>query len=188
MVKQVATLSALRLRELGYWKSSSTGHSSILNEPIVKDYIPTVTDYCAQTTFYDRKFAISFPSREEWNENNVIYNSHLGIFTDGSKIDNKVGGGVFSEELKTQKSFRIPDYCSVYYAEVVAIQEALTILKGEHPGTHNIDIFSDSQAAIKSLGSTTFNSKIAISCRRSLNEMAEQFNINLIWVPGPRNS
>ena len=63
----------------------------------------------------------------------------------------------------------------MYQAEIDAIQEALTILKGEHPGTHNIYVFSDSQAAIKSLGSTTFNSKIAISCRRSLDEMAEQF-------------
>ena len=184
MVKQVATLSALRLRELGYWKSSLHGHSSILNDPIVRTSIPAVTDYCGQTIFLDRKFATKFPSRDEWNEGYKIDDNHLNMFTDGSKLENKVGGGVFSEELNTRKSFRLPDHCSVYQAEVAAIQEALTIVKESQIGTDNINIFSDSQAAIKSLSSMTFNSKIAIDCRRSLDEMAEQFNINLIWVPG----
>ena len=50
-----------------------------------------------------------------------------------------------------------------------------------------VNIFSDSQAAIKSLDSVFLNSKTALNCRRSLNEMAEQFDIHLIWVPGHRN-
>jgi len=184
MTKQVATISALRLRKLGYWKSSQKGHSNILNERIIKDIIPRATDYCEQITIPDRKFAIVLPSRDEWSEGYSMNDGHLNIFTDGSKLDCKVGGGIYLRELNMRKSFRLPDYCSVYQAEVAAIHEALTILKTDMISIDNINIFSDSQAAIKSLGSTSFNSKIAIECRRSLDEMAEQFNINLIWVPG----
>lgn len=51
----------------------------------------------------------------------------------------------------------------------------------------DIRIFSDSQAALKSLASASTNSTTVHNCRSSLNEMAEQFNIHLIWVPGHRD-
>ncbi|KAL7725088.1 hypothetical protein ACLKA6_016161 [Drosophila palustris] len=47
-----------------------------------------------------------------------------------------------------------------------------------------INIYSDSQAAIKSIASTTSKSTSVSKCRRSLHEMAELFDICLVWVPG----
>ncbi|KAL7726508.1 hypothetical protein ACLKA6_001130 [Drosophila palustris] len=44
--------------------------------------------------------------------------------------------------------------------------------------------YSDSQAAIKSIAATTTKSTSVSICRRSLHEMAEHFDIQLIWVPG----
>ncbi|KAL7726480.1 hypothetical protein ACLKA6_001102 [Drosophila palustris] len=52
----------------------------------------------------------------------------------------------------------------------------------EPPGT--INIYSDSQAAIKSIAATTTKSLSVLKCRKSLHEMAEHFDICLIWVPG----
>ena len=50
-----------------------------------------------------------------------------------------------------------------------------------------ICIFSDSQAAIKSLGSISSNSKLVNECRKSLMETAEHVDLFLIWVPGHRD-
>ncbi|KAL7723737.1 hypothetical protein ACLKA6_017245 [Drosophila palustris] len=47
-----------------------------------------------------------------------------------------------------------------------------------------VNIYSDSQAAIKSIASTTSKSTSVSKCRRSLHEMAELFDICLVWVPG----
>jgi len=46
---------------------------------------------------------------------------------------------------------------------------------------------SDSQAAIKSIYSINTNSRTIADCRRSLHEMASQFTISLICVPGHRD-
>ncbi|KAM8702681.1 hypothetical protein ACLKA7_000811 [Drosophila subpalustris] len=48
----------------------------------------------------------------------------------------------------------------------------------------SINIYSDSQAAIKSIAATTTNSISVSKCRKSLHEMAGHFDICLIWVPG----
>ncbi|KAL7723642.1 hypothetical protein ACLKA6_007567 [Drosophila palustris] len=47
-----------------------------------------------------------------------------------------------------------------------------------------ISIYSDSQAAIRSIAATTSKSTSVSKCRKSLHEMAEHFDICLIWVPG----
>jgi len=47
--------------------------------------------------------------------------------------------------------------------------------------------YSDSQAAITSNYSTSTNSRTIADCRRHLHDMASQFTISLIWVPGHRD-
>jgi len=49
-------------------------------------------------------------------------------------------------------------------------------------------MYSDSQAAIKSIYSTSTNSRTIADCRRPLHEMASQFTISLTWVPGHRDN
>ncbi|KAH8314606.1 hypothetical protein KR074_010155, partial [Drosophila pseudoananassae] len=74
----------------------------------------------------------------------------LHIYTDGSKLNGQVGGGFHCERLCLNESFRLPDHCSVFQAEVIAIGEALRspALTGNQD---TICIFSDSQAALKAL-------------------------------------
>ena len=51
----------------------------------------------------------------------------------------------------------------------------------------HLQVFSDSQAALKALDSCVDNSKTIMECDRSLNEMAKHYKITLIWVPGHQN-
>jgi len=115
------------------------------------------------------------------------YENAVNIYTDGSKPNSQTGGGVFSPELDIKVSFRLPDHCSGFHTEVMAIQEAMTHLDtSEHHDT-DIYIFSDSQAALGALDFYTTNSATISECRKSLNEMATRLRIYLIWVPGRRN-
>ncbi|XP_070075503.1 uncharacterized protein [Drosophila takahashii] len=111
----------------------------------------------------------------------------VNIYTDGSKLNLQTGGGVFSPELDIKVSFRLPDHCSVFQAEVMAIQEAMSYLDTTKHCNTDIFIFSDSQAALRALDSYSTNSLTISECRKSLNEMATHLRISLIWVPGHRN-
>jgi len=72
-------------------------------------------------------------------------------------------------------------------AEVHAIREALNFLGNISLQRGHLNIYRDSQAAIKSIYSTNTNSRTIADCRRSLHEMASQFTISLIWVTGHRD-
>jgi len=120
------------------------------------------------------------PDREDWEQGRQGTTDAICFYTDGSKLEGQVGGGVFFEQLDIRKSFRLPDHCSVFQAEVHAIKEALYCLGNLSVQRKHLNIYSDSQAAIKS--------RTIADRRRSLHEMANQFSISLIWVPAPRDN
>ncbi|XP_041449660.1 LOW QUALITY PROTEIN: uncharacterized protein LOC121404391, partial [Drosophila obscura] len=179
--KEQAEIAAIPLRDSDQWVSHHTGHASILNGNKI---VPTKTDYCVPREYTDTPFETIIPHRNIWLEGPPGPKGAIRIFTDGSKLDNKVGGGIYSEQLNIRQSFRLPDHCSVFQAEVIAIKEALSCLQEIAPAATHINIYSDSQAAIKSLNAITTSSATVANCRKSLHEMAYQFVISLIWVPG----
>jgi len=128
------------------------------------------------------------PDREEWEQARPGTTDAICFYTDGSNVEGHVGGGVYFEQIDIRKSFRLPDHCSIFPAEVHAIKETLTSLGNLSLQRGHLNIYSDSQAAIKSIYSTNTNSRTIADCRRSLQEMANQFTISLIWVPGHRET
>ena len=77
-----------------------------------------------------------------------------------SKLDNGVGSGVYSGKLDLNISLRLPDYCSVFQAEVISIYRAVQwILVNRSPFTC-VSVVSDSQAAIRSLSGFVNTSRI----------------------------
>jgi len=159
-----ASATALRLREAAAWTTGSTCHSNILSK---HTYLPRSTDYVPPIVNFERRYKIFIPTRTDWDNLPHQFENAVNIYTDGSKLNFQTGGGVFSPELDIKVSIRLPDHCSVFQAEVMAIREAMT-----HPDTsvrHDIDIFifSDSQAALRALDSYTTNSKTISECRKS---------------------
>ncbi|KAM8702144.1 hypothetical protein ACLKA7_005588 [Drosophila subpalustris] len=57
-------------------------------------------------------------TREEWADKPPGKTGALTFYTDGSKLKNQVGGGVFSQHLGINHSFRLPDHYSVFQAEI----------------------------------------------------------------------
>jgi ribonuclease HI len=179
--KQLAETSAIRLRSTLQWKGGDYGHCGILNGN------PSRVDYATPKCLFDRCYETIVPSREAWREGVPGGGDSVSFYTDGSKLHDRVGFGVFSQDLGIKLAFRLPDHCSVYQAEVLAIKEVADWLGRNVLSTNAVNIYSDSQAAVKSLGSMFLNTITAQNCRASLNEMAKQFKIRLIWVPGHRN-
>ena len=60
----------------------------------------------------------------------------------------------------------------------------MAIIKATQPQIKTINLFSDSQAALKALDSNINKSKTLMKCRESLNEIAKHFIIKLQWIPG----
>ncbi|XP_070854745.1 uncharacterized protein [Drosophila suzukii] len=179
-----AKIAAVRMRDLGQWKPQIYGHARILQQDTM---IPPSTDLCKPIEYIHTPFEALLPTREDWEQGQPGPTEAVNFYTDGSKLNNQVGGAIYSEQLNIRKSFRLPDHCSVFQAEVFAIIEALMLLNDANCQNKLINIYSDSQAAIRSIISTNTNSHTISTCRKSLHEMALQFKIYLIWVPGHRN-
>ncbi|XP_017468200.1 PREDICTED: uncharacterized protein LOC108360437 [Rhagoletis zephyria] len=180
MGRQYAAFAALRLQGLKSWKAARCGHTTILRNR----QLPSTKDYCVPRLTFTKGYSVTLPSRESWLEGVPGSRDAIRFYTDGSKLENRVGGGVYSEKLGIKRSFRLPDHCSVFQAELAAIQEAVDSLKLAVIATTEIYIYSDSQAALMALDSVTINSETVANCRKSLNVMAEQFALHLVWVPG----
>ena len=81
--------------------------------------------------------------------------AQINIYTDGSKTNEHTGCGFticrYNTEIASD-SIRLPDYTTLYQAEVLAIYMAMIEVR-QHLGEEDryIKIFSDSQAATKSL-------------------------------------
>ncbi|KAL7726068.1 hypothetical protein ACLKA6_008526 [Drosophila palustris] len=150
-------------RHRGNADSALLGHKASCDSSILlnKDSIPPKTDYCMPTEHMITPFRTLIPRREKWAFEHPGKPGALFFYTDGSKLNNQ--------------------------AEILAINEALITLKNSYATSGTINIYSDSQAAIKSIAATTTKSLSVSKCRKSLHEMAEHFDICLIWVPGHRD-
>ena len=87
------------------------GTLSPLVTPLSWDIDYLLAEYC-----FERGFQFLIPGRYDWN-----YNTILDVYTDGSKLDNGFGNGVYSGKLDLKISLRLLDYCSLFQAEVMAI-------------------------------------------------------------------
>ena len=113
-------------------------------------------------------------------------NTHLlYIYTDGSKIDDKVGAGVAmfkGRSLEGSNSYRLKANTTVFQAEVYAILKAAHILKELDISYEVIEIYCDSQAAIKAISNNKIKTKLVKECVDLLNEVSQTNHIKLKWI------
>ena len=121
----LAACSAFRLKLISLWTCSDVGHSSILRNR----GMPDTTDYMIPSPSFEERFRTDITSREDWLRELVLDPKVLNFFTDGSKMGGRVGCGVHCEKLNLNLFFRLPDYCSVFQAEIIAIMEAVDWLR-----------------------------------------------------------
>lgn len=106
------------------------------------------------------------------------------IYTDGSKIEGKVGAALSiwkdSRETKSLKLV-LPHYCTVYQAELLALHRATKeILKSK---ATSFGVYSDSRAALQTV--TNFDSlhPLAVKSRSNIKEaFLQSKSVCLFWI------
>ncbi|GBN27337.1 hypothetical protein AVEN_21560-1 [Araneus ventricosus] len=107
--------------------------------------------------------------------------SSLAIYTDGSKMNNRVGAAfcVLEPELSSEYLYRLADHNTVFQAELTALHQALLWKKQQRP-RDLCNIFTDSLSSLK-----------AIQKLRPRNNLVEKIKdlcdetVSLQWGQGP---
>ncbi|CAK1546358.1 unnamed protein product [Leptosia nina] len=109
----------------------------------------------------------------------------IRIFTDGSKIEGKVGAAyvvIKNGKEITNKKLKLGNQCSVYQAELLAIIKALEALSH---GTweEEINILSDSLSSIKAITELNSNHQLVFQIKNKIRELQDQnIVVKLNWI------
>ena len=131
----------------------------------------------------EQLFQVTEPSRTEWESGGPSIQPGSTVFyTDGSRLNNRVGAGVTGPGVNI--SIPMGEWPTVFQAEIQAITECAIVCLRRNYRHANICIFSDSQAALKALKSASCTSKLVWNCIQLLQQAARNSKVNLLWVPG----
>ena len=78
--------------------------------------------------------------------------AELNFYTDGSKMQNKVGSGfvaIKQNNVVSTRSFRLPDYCTVFQAEIMAILQAAKFMNENGRTEKYIRFYVDSSCTAR---------------------------------------
>jgi ribonuclease HI len=112
------------------------------------------------------------------------------IYTDGSKELESAGAGwaaCIDDHLIGEEHVYLGKSTTVFQAEVVAINNSLQWLldqKVKQMPRKNLQILSDSEAAIHAISSMSIESKIVKDCVATLDEAKKNHSIHIGWVKG----
>ena len=96
------------------------GHSVYSTSLEVDAVAPVNIDYLPTENCLDRDCHFLIPIRGDWGPNTVVQPERLDIYTNGSKLNNGVGCGIYSGKLDLSIFLRLSDYCSVFQEEAMA--------------------------------------------------------------------
>ncbi|XP_046976629.1 uncharacterized protein LOC124542783 [Vanessa cardui] len=123
----------------------------------------------------------SLSDQYQVDRNNV---QQVRIFTDGSKIDGRVGAALslWNNEAETKAvKLSLPAYCTVYQAELLAICRATSEILKDNGSSFGL--YSDSRAALETVTDQWNLHPLAEDIRRNLYEaLMRNKTVSLFWV------
>eukprot|EP00116_Pleurobrachia_bachei_P002623 sb/3462885/ len=191
-LKMVATKNITKLRNEGQWTKETRkhlGHEDI--DKTIQEYIgKKQVDSTKPILNLDTKFKTKIPMEtEEYMgkaEKEMEDTAKIQCYTDGSKNEEgKTGSGIYitrqGQEIANE-SYNLPDTATVFQAEVIAIKEAANKLIEKGTTQKEINIWVDSQAAIKSLTKTITRHNTVKDCIEKLNKLANENSVTVRWI------
>ena len=108
----------------------------------------------------------------------------MQIFTDGSKVDEKVAAALVSYFAPSSSfSCRLRDHCSIYTAELQAILFAFK--QAYQSGESKFMSFSDSLSALRALERSKSDHPLLTQIQNMLNKFeVDQKEVVFMWAPG----
>ena len=139
----------------------------------------------------DNKFTTLSPNTnniETYNQNmQIIRNDKKPIhcYTDGSKDENgKTGSGLTfeMENDKIEDKTKLPEFCTVFQAELIAITRAAEIMNEKRITDKIIYIWSDSKSSIDALASIKTKTRTVSIAIQTLNKLATNNKVTIAWI------
>jgi ribonuclease HI len=144
-----------------------------------------LSDYMDKEYNYNIPFATEIPDENYYIHNSIDENNDIQRwYTDGSKTLLGTGCGVYCPQLNKELSVSLNEQVTVFQAEVFAIHNVTKINKLSF--NQNIEILSDSQAALKAISSNIIQSKTVKQAVVGLQELARNNRVELKWIPAHR--
>ena len=142
----------------------------------------------------ERRFTVTIPGADNIEYRSSLQNTIDNIpsetitcYTDGSRTDSGSGAGyiITTDNNNTtldERSFKLPDYCTVYQTELTAIIaiEACKYLS-TYTNTHII-IWSDSLSSIQAISSLSTRSRTTRDCYDTLNTLGSTNTLEILWI------
>ena len=181
---EITKEAALRLlHPYRYLPGDFSGHMKILNRFPELIEMNKTADRMPNVYNFAFPFEIRISDRQEWSNGSEFEPQAIVFYTDGSKTEEGTGLGVYGPSLRYSEGLR--HLSSVFQAEAGAIEICARHCTND-ASLHGRKIYicSDSQAALKALGSFTIKSKLFLSCLEALKSLASRCHLSLIGVPG----
>ncbi|GBM04150.1 hypothetical protein AVEN_115523-1 [Araneus ventricosus] len=121
----------------------------------------------------------------------ITYDKHkpsgkeIEIYTDGSKINDQVGAAIvvfYNNEEIFNRTIRLPDFATVYQAEVTGIQMALEFISTIGPW-NKINLYTDSLSVLEALNTFKRSKQEILAIKNDILEMSKEKSITLHWIP-----
>jgi len=188
VVQGEAQMAAHRLWSLGCWSylHPNRGHSSILKRLQQSDPVYNMgLDAMRPTYNIEPKYRVTMLTRENWTRGLGAPPEVKGLiwFTDGSKMKEGTGAGVFGQTVRRRLSFSLGRYTTVCQAEIYAILACAHEIQSQYRSEKQVSICSDSQAALKALQAVR-TSPLVHQCQEALNDISARHVVGLYWDPG----
>ena len=177
------------------WQGRTKGKVSFVSH--IRYWEDLATSFCIDLDFTDRAKGVIWDRNFTIDQKSFLktampIQSQINIFTDGSKTSEHVGLGFVKYrngiEIATN-STRLPDYCTVFQGEVLAIKLATIELTNIlTPTDRFIKLFSDSRAALLSLDNIKYKSSLVKDTIDALNTLGSMVNrLDLAWIKAHNN-
>ena len=107
---------------------------------------------------------------------------NINIYTDGSRMNDSSGFGYVINDsgLWNEHREKVNNYCTVFHCKVLVRQKAGNELLQYR--NKQIEFFTDSQTAIKSLFNNKIKSQTVLEAISALNTLGENNTVNLNWI------
>ena len=93
-------------------------------------------------------------------------------FTDGSKMGEGTGAGVYGKLVGQRLSSSLGKYTTVFHVEICAILASVYEIQSQNRLEKYVSICSDSQAALKALKAIRTTSPLVHQCQKALNDIS----------------
>jgi kelch-like protein 2/3 len=136
-----------------------------------------------QLTQFKKEFTSCLVFKQAYGEQNEKYKGFFKIFTDGSKKDDKAAAAVVCQtKYDKPVKLRIPDFSSIYTAELKALQLALQEIPNLN--NNNFLILSDSLSALSALSSGNSSHPFLPDIRDTYTRFISRGKkIVFMWIP-----